>query len=199
MIRETVTASPLYWPPGWERTKSPKSSPFYNQTVYKASQGILHQLALMGVERHRVVVSTNLRTKPDGTPYSGKQRIDDHGASVWFSIDGAERVLACDRWQHVADNLRAIEKHIEAIRGMERWGVGSAAQAFAGFVALPEQAGGEPWFEVLRVSPTATRDEIERAYKRRALDCHPDRGGDRAEWDHLQAVRKIALQARGAA
>lgn len=199
MIRETVTAWPLYWPPGWERTKSPRQGPFYNQTVYKASQGILYQLSLMGVARHGVVLSTNLKLKADGTPYSGRQSIADHGASVWFSLDGQERVLACDRWAHVADNLRAIEKHIEAIRGMERWGVGSAAQAFAGFVALPETSGGEPWNVTLGVSPDASRETIEAAYRRKALECHPDRGGRREDWDHLQAVRKIALQARGAA
>jgi hypothetical protein len=46
--------------------------------------------------------------------------------------------FACDRWDSVADNVQAIRKTIEALRGIERWGTGDMVQrAFAGFVALP--------------------------------------------------------------
>ena len=35
MIREAVTASPLYWPPGWERAKRPTHSRFGDTTIYR--------------------------------------------------------------------------------------------------------------------------------------------------------------------
>lgn len=141
MIRDTVTAWPLYWPPGWTRTQYPERSRFGGCTVYGSVQGILAELGRMGVDE--IVISTNQRLKPNGTPYSTGPKILDHGAAVWFTQSGEERVLACDRWSALADNLHAIELHIGAIRGQARWGVGSAQQAFAGFVALPEASGGE--------------------------------------------------------
>lgn len=197
MIREAATAWPLYWPPGWERTVRPTRARFGPTTVYRESQRVLAEVSRAGgaIGRRLSIVSTNMRLKQDGTPYSGQRQPDDRGVSLWFDLAGEERVLACDRWDRVEDNLHAIALHLAAIRALDRWGVGSAAQAFAGFVALPEEAGGEPWHETLGISPEASRETIDAAYRRRAFDLHPDRGGDRAKWDHLQAVRRIALAA----
>lgn len=198
MIRESVTAWPLYWPPGWERAKHPKMARFGPTTVYRESQRVLDEIVRAGgaLGERLSIISTNMKLKRDGTPYSGQRQPEDRGVSVWFDLAGEERVLACDRWDRVDDNMHAIALHIGAIRGMDRWGVGSAAQAFGGFVALPETAGGDPWHETLRVLPDASIEEIEKAYKRLAFKTHPDRAGDRSEWDRLQEVRKIALRAR---
>ena len=196
MIRETVTAWPLYWPPGWPRTKYRKPSAFGDSNPFRETQNVLAELGRMGVRSRDIVISSHMKLKPDGTAYA-RQIIPDHGVAVWFVLKGEERVLACDRWARIEENLHAIALHIAALRGQQRWGVGTAEQAFAGFVALPEQAGGEPWHETLGVSPDASRETIDAAYKRLALLHHPDRGGDRAQWDRLQDVRRIALRARG--
>jgi hypothetical protein len=199
VIRETATNWPLYWPPGWERTKHPTRALVRPTTVYRESQRVMSEiLAMGGAEGRRLsVISTNMKLKQDGSPYSGQKQPDDRGVSVWFDLAGEERVLACDRWDRVEHNLHAIAIHVAALRGMDRWGVGSAAKAFAGFVALPETAGGEPWHETLRVAPNASRETIDAAYRRLAFALHPDRGGDRAKWDALQEVRKVALAAAG--
>lgn len=196
MIRETVTAWPLSWPEGWARTARRSRSRFGDTTVYGSVQGILVELGRMGVDRARVVVSTNHRLKPNGTPYSNQRRVEDPGAAVWFELDGAERVLACDRWDLLADSLHAIELHVGAIRGQERWGVGSSAQAFAGFVALPAQAGGTTWWDYFGLDPaTATEDEVRRRYRESAKIDHPDAGGTRERWDELQVMLGRALDA----
>jgi molecular chaperone DnaJ len=33
------------------------------------------------------------------------------------------------------------------------------------------------WYAVLEVSPTATHEQVKRAYRQKAFVCHPDRGG----------------------
>lgn len=53
---------------------------------------------------------------------SGKPVDGDHGVAVYFIWKNDQYVLACDTYQFIWDNLRAIEKSLDAIRGLERWG-----------------------------------------------------------------------------
>lgn len=72
----------------------------------------------------------------------------DRGAAVYFEMKGKPVSLACDKWNRVEDNIWAIAKHIEALRGQQRWGVGSIEQAFRGYTALPaigESSASEWW------------------------------------------------------
>lgn len=195
MIRESVTSWPLFWPTGWARCRDPKHSAFAPSNPYREHQRVLDELSRMNVLARDVVISTNIRTRPDGIPYSKQARVGDCGVAVWFSFKGEERVLACDRWKRVECNLHAVALHLAALRGQERWGVGSAAQAFAGFVALPEQSGGTPWWEFFAIEPDATEADVNRAYRESAKVDHPDAGGRREDWDRLEAMRRVALDA----
>jgi DnaJ-domain-containing protein 1 len=75
--------------------------------------------------------------------------------------------------------LTAIAKHIEAMRGQHRWGVGSLEQAFRGYEALlsppKEERTGEGWWSVLQIPSTATLQEAEAAYRKLASYYHPDK------------------------
>src|SRR5262249_31741204 len=75
--------------------------------------------------------------RTDSAPYSGARKSYDVGAAVYFSLNKKPYCLPCDRWNRLPDNLAAIAAHLEAMRGMDRWGVGSIEQAFAGYKALP--------------------------------------------------------------
>ena len=57
---------------------------------------------------------------------------------MYFKLDSVPEglVLACDRWLRVEDNIAAVAAHIGALRGIDRWGVGSVRQAFAGYKRL---------------------------------------------------------------
>jgi DnaJ-domain-containing protein 1 len=70
----------------------------------------------------------------------------------------------------------SIAKHIEALRGQERWGVGSLSQALAGYRLSPAapELPELRWWNVLEVSPEATIDEIKLAYRAKAKQAHPD-------------------------
>ena len=196
MIRETVTAWPLYWPTGWERTPAMDRSAYHfrKTTLFHSTQLVIDELRRLRVAMDDIVISTNLRTRPDGIPYSKQPQAQDPGVAVWFVLDKEERVLACDKWSHVEHNLRAIALHIESIRAQMRWGVGSSRQAFQGFVAIPAETTGMPWWEYFALDRDATREDVEAAYKASAKIDHPDMGGDRAAWDRLVDMRKIALQ-----
>lgn len=193
------TAYPLSWPLGWKRTKSPQRSRFgsyyIKPSVAKSRDAVIYELNLMGVPDWRVVISTNITLRRDGLPYSAQKEPIDTGAAVYFKVDGKPTVLACDKWNMVGDNLWAIAKHIEALRGQNRWGVGSIEQAFAGYAALNEKT--EPTcFETLEISADATEQQILDAYRRKARETHPDNGGSAEAFSAIVRAKEIALAQR---
>jgi hypothetical protein len=137
------------------------------------------------------VLSTNIRYTASGSRDQSVSRRDpdDAGVAFYFDLDGKPHVLACDRWNTVADNIAAIAAHIEALRGQERWGVADLRQAFAGHVALPAP---DPWWGVLGVDRGASIDVITAVYRTKSKTAHPNAGGRRAEWDRLQAAYEAA-------
>jgi hypothetical protein len=53
-------------------------------------------------------------------------------------------------------------------------------------------------YEVLEVAPGATEDEVRRAWRRRAFETHPDRGGDEAAFDVVrQAFAHLCTRPAG--
>jgi hypothetical protein len=100
-------------------------------------------------------------------------------------------VFACDKWRTVQDNMRAIQRTIEAIRGIERWGASEMMErAFAAFEALPPP---KSCWDILGVRPGSPRDEIEAAYRAKAKRTHPDAGGSTTAMADLNRARSEAL------
>ena len=193
--REAATAYPLQWPAGWERTKPGlrQRSRFQDRSVYAAAQEVYRELARLGVGDWNVVISSNLRLRMDGIPYSNQGRIEDHGVAVYFRYKKREHVLACDRWSHSWENLWAIAKHIAAMRGQERWGVGSLEHAFRAYMAIPESTESQWWTTLGLPKATRSRSEIESAFRISALQAHPDRGGSDEDMARLNEARREAL------
>jgi hypothetical protein len=190
---------PLTWPSTWPRrpARERRRASFRDATVARACDEVLEELRLLGVTKP-AVISTNLALRVDGLPRSGQGQPPDPGAAVYFELKGARRVLACDRWDRVEDNLRAIAKHIGAMRGMTRWGVGTTEQAFTGYAALPERAGhgfeGDP-FDLLELERgRATEDDVRQAFRERAKADHPDHGGSEDAFHRLCRAKDAALQ-----
>lgn len=178
---------PLSWPVGLPRTEKPTRSRFDTpeETVKRDLQ---RQLNLM--RSVNGVVTTNIELRRDGRPYAG-QRVEDTGVAVYFIRKGRDQVMACDRWNSVRDNLQAIAKTIEALRGIDRWGTGEMVDAaYAGFTALPATASAgmmsRPWYEVLGVSPDAPAEVVEAAYKAMRRKTHPDSGGSAEAFNEVQ-------------
>lgn len=195
-------AYPLHWPSGWPRAKRRQRATFGTTgrsscgnkqalTVADARERLSKELDLLGARY--VTLSSNLELTLRGDPRSGQAEPSDSGAAVYFQLGGKSIALACDKWDRVADNVAAIAKHIDAMRGMERWGVGTAAQAFAGYEALPAP---DPWWMTLGLTgPNVTRSDIAIAYRKASQAAHPDRpGGSHDKMAAVNAARDAGLR-----
>jgi len=205
-MNEDITNFPLYWPANQPRTKpgDRERARFGTRggvgfagsyvsgrkhSISESARELEQEIRRMGGDQ--MVISSNLRVKANGLPYSGQRTPDDPGVAVYFHWHKRDLVFACDKWLSIEDNLWAIVKHIEALRGQERWGVGSLDQAFAGYAALPDPDQRQ-WWDVLGVPPTAGDVEIRQAYVELAKIHHPDHGGDPVMFDQIQKAFDLA-------
>lgn len=148
-----------------------------------------------------IIISSNLRLRQDGLPYSDQAEPADPGVAVYFHLrfwrNGKEYkrhvVLSCDRWKKVGWNLHALIKDIDAQRGRERWGCTSIEQAFQGYLAIPEKCGGASWWVVLDIDPNAGEATVKDHFRALARKHHPDVGGDRNKWNELQEAYEQAM------
>lgn len=206
----SVSAYPLQWPANRARkTAGARKSGQFNKKVWNGSYNAAAALSVSDALRRvqdeldRIgarypVISTNLETRLDGLPRSNQREPDDPGVALYFDLAGKPHCMPCDTYDRVADNIAAIAKHIEATRAIDRFGVATVSEMFAGFTALPApgQADSMLWWKVLRIEPTATEAEIQSAYRKRAAEAHPDKpGGSAVAMAEVNGARDAALKA----
>ena len=200
------SAYPLSWPAGWPRTRaSERQAGAFDGTFDRVRRELLAEIDRIALgpkaRTHtlsRVIVSTNLPLRRDGQPYAETRRLDDPGVAVYFERRGKPVCFACDKFDAVWKNMRAVQKTIEALRGIERWGSSQLLdRAFAGFTALPERAKTESCWAVLGVPAGATRTAIDQAYRDLARAWHPDAGGSHESMTKLNRARDEALASAG--
>jgi hypothetical protein len=215
-----ITRYPLAWPLGWRRTPaaarirgtfratrhdvavvpSPTGGVIPQQrtrevavSVFVATQRLDRELDRLGASNP--TLSTNVQLRLDGRPRSDSEP-GDPGAAIYFAFRGKATVLACDRYQRCADNIAAMAAHIDALRRIDRYGVGTLEQALAGYKALPADTAAD-WRAVLGFAPNArpTVDQVHVAYRDRARLLHPDApGGNEGAMAHLNRARDYALE-----
>jgi len=185
-----IEAYPLYWPENWSRTAPHhRQRSRFNTSMGMARDGLLYEARLLS--GRNIVLSTNVPVRRDGLPYASAREPDDPGVAVYFDLNGEQRCIPCDKWDLVRDNLRAVEKTIGALRGLDRWGAKEMVDAaFRGFAALPPPGGH--WTEVLGVAHDATPDQIKSSYREKAKVLHPDAGGSVDQFQALQDAFKRA-------
>ncbi len=186
---------PLAWPPHRPRTPSSRRK----AGVFKADKRPITMAVAFGRLEDEVrrlgavypLLSTNVELRLDGGPRSGQRAPADPGACVYFSLGGKPFALACDTYTTVEQNVAALAAHIDSTRAIERHGVASAAETLEAFVALPAP---KTWWQVLELTPDATREQITAAFRRMAARAHPDQGGSDAAMAELNAARDAALR-----
>ena len=162
-------ASPLQWPQGRQRT-DPRRIIF---SRFQSTEGVARSVMTDEIGRmggRNIIISTNKPTRRDGLPYASAKEPEDSGVAVYFERKGTRVCFACDQYHYIWENMKAIAKTIEAMRGIERWGSAEMLdQAFVGFKALPPPTDASvDWWLVLGVSPSASDSEIQIAYKGKA-------------------------------
>ena len=198
----SIDAYPLCWPGGYPRTEDPAPSRFgrydYKKskntlTLFKARFDLEDEIRRTGGSA--MIISTNMPLRKDGGVYAGEREPDDSGVAVYFQLHGAPVVLCCDKWRTVRENTYAIALTVEAMRGMDRWGVSDMLdRMFTGFTALP--APGDDWPAVLGVSPDADVGTIKTAYRKAMRYNHPDTGGDTEQAARINEAYNRAMEVR---
>lgn len=184
-------AYPLQWPADWPRARGRKTAPF-KVPPQQARKEMLEELTRLGAKD--VIVSTDQPLNRDGSTSLVRRYISDPGVAVYFKRKGKAVVLACDQYGEIHDNMRAIGKTAEAMRGIERWGASDILdRAFTGFEALPAP---EQWWQVLGLFEDASREAVDAAYRRLAPTAHPDHGGSDSAMARLNAARDAGRKAR---
>lgn len=202
-MSEPIEAFPLCWPSGRPRTDFyRRESARFDTSFARVRDNIVREIELLTNTRRGtwgnagIIISTNIPLRRDGLPLAGQRKPDDVGVAVYFTYKKQQRCFACDRWNAVEDNMQAIAKTIEALRGIARWGTGDMLDAaFTGFAALPAPGATREWWEVLGVARTASLDEVRAAYRRAASAAHPDRGGSHARMADVNRAWQQAQEA----
>lgn len=205
------TAYPLEWPDGQTRTKFRMTARFATRgraehqrprplTVADALDRIEEELKRLNAGNP--IISSNLTLRlDDGAPRSNQQEPTDSGVAVYFTRKGERLVFACDKWNRTADNIGAIAAHIAALRGQERWGVGTMDQAFRGYRKLPAPGGHakRTWRQVFMINngDTVSFDAIRDIFRALAKEAHPDQGGDNAAMAELSQAYAEAKKELG--
>lgn len=189
-----VSSYPLSWPVGKPRTEPHKrsrarfgtkgSNGWMRETTFQEAASMLYR-ELELLKAKNAVLSSNLQLRNDGIPYANQRRPEDVGIAVYFSYEGNDTVMSCDMWDRPEDNIKAIAKTIENLRGIERWGSKDMMKAsFRGFMQLPSPDMIVParrWF-----SDCNNLEELEHEYRLVAKELHPDVGGDVDEFTEMK-------------
>lgn len=210
---------PLTWPDGWKRTAPDKrkASDFretamvdrkqwepgagYKTSTVKGTRQVTMRTACTRLQDQMerlggkdLILSTNIELTIYGEPKGGRKDPTDPGAAVYFQLLGKERVMACDRWLTVAENIAAIASHIDAIRRVDRYGVGNLEQAFTGYDRLPPPSmeNRPAWRKILGFKPfaTVTVDDVAVMYRALAKTAALDEG----RLLELNLAKQAALQ-----
>lgn len=208
------TRSPLSWPIWFPRTApidraygrfGSKGHQGYGKdslSIAQARDRVIRQLDMFNRIGHiprcnlkNLVISSDLELRGDGLPRSGQRKPTDPGVAVYFTLDGKQRVIPCDAYKTIEDNLAAVAATIDALRTIERHGSQMFEAAFTGFGALPspDHILERNWRDVLDYYG----DDIhvaEGAYKIARKIAHPDHGGTAEKFNDVQNAWKQAQE-----
>jgi hypothetical protein len=202
---------PLAWPPGQPRTSSRTDARFSRRgdanpisgirtlkslTIAQAMERLRYEVDAMGISFvDDCIVSSNLKLNLSGLPRSDQGEPADPGVAVYWISKSGPRVMAIDLYNRVADNIAAVARTLEYMRGIERHG-GKHIQerAFTGFAALPPPDSCWKILGLSKKDHIINRENVMAAFRDKAREGHSE-GVDMAR---LVKARDDALKEIGA-
>lgn len=188
-MEQLKQAYPLQWPLGYKRSSFREISRF-RQSYGAAQESLKNEISRLG--GRELVVSTNMKVNSRGDVYASElgKNIFDPGVAIYFKYKGKDVSMCCDKYKFVWENMYALSCGIEALRGMERWGVSEFLdRAFTGFAALPPRFKKQWWaifgFEGIPSIGDPSWRIIQACYRDRAKFSHPDTGGSKEAFQEL--------------
>ena len=189
-----IEAFPLCWPDGWKRTlPHEREGSRYRVKFTEARDELIAELKLLGAKDF--IISTDIQLRRDGIPYANHREPNDPGVAVyWTDERGQPRVLACDQWATVRENLRAIGVTVASLRSIARARAGEILnRAYEGFARLPEH-GFMDWKTVLGFERVrfVSLEDLNRRYRELSKERHPDSGGSNQAMVQLNQAYELA-------
>jgi hypothetical protein len=173
----------------WPYPAQPKRPATYRSTYPRTLQDLEREIAYLKGDE----VIIGVVTSPANIRLDGRMRADatvtHAGVELSFEVpDGRRLVFHTDvhasftnSWH---DNLRAIALGLEALRAVDRYGITSTAEQYAGFLQLETSAPSVERGRAL-VSEAGSM-------KQALLANHPDHGGDPRRFADVQAYRQAS-------
>lgn len=185
-MSEIRFSNPLQWVNHIQRAKNRVKSKFKAHSVSKSCKLIKSQIGLMkGTD---CIITSNIPTKTTGFAsvklYGNSQ---DTGVSIFFKLNGVQKVIQVDKYDDSNSNLYALAKSVEAMRNLERWGgVQVMGGMFTGFAALPapDQVTASTmtfYFEGFTTKAAARPQYLDLCKK-----LHPDNGGEIKDFQEMK-------------
>jgi hypothetical protein len=171
------------------------------------------ELGMLGARN----VTFRLDVRESHLRQDGQMRADarpkDPGVLLEFvaaRLPGEPRlVYKCDRYKFWQDNLLHIALGLESLRRVDRYGITSASEQYAGFKALPSntaptlttaEAAGilEAYSNVPALQIHREVASAKEAARTAVFRTHPDRNnGDRVQFDRVDLARKVLSSHHG--
>lgn len=169
---------------------------------------------------HRELQATLTKMRATGLKVTQTLEATGSEAVIQFDRSGRRYVVRCAKYGHPEDNLRAAQLAIRYLYdAMEALGVVQSDQAlrtaagaqpppdafaqfFLGFEATPDDQvlmlgdGSAPWWEVLGLERTASKADVQNAYRALSKIHHPDVGGDELRFHRLRQAYDAAVKER---
>lgn len=196
------------WPSELRTARQRVSTPF--QSSYSDTLALLdRELRMLRATVTVVQIAVNEgQIRRDGKLRASA--MPDHpGVILSFDTKAGHFQYACDRFTHWHANLRAIALGLEALRRIERYGIGSGTEQYTGFLQLESGNGASMTYDEaaefmrsaagapLKIDPALWAEFGGGIYRRAAVDLHPDTGGDVDQFKRLQDAKRILDAGKG--
>lgn len=204
----TMSIRPIEtWPGELRKPSERRGSPF--ESSYSGTLDLLdRELRMLRATVVVVQLAVNEgQIRRDGKLYA--RTMPDHpGVILTFQTKRGSFRYAADRFNHWHANLRAIALGLEALRKIDRYGIGSGTEQYTGFLQLDASIGDDviqTYDDALAFVAEwtgASRSKVRQRwqfadgraemYRAAARTLHPDApGGDHEMFQRLQVAKRI--------